>query len=197
MQGEVARFCNTVYSTPLHFSNSVNGLEVGGDIGILCFALDVFANSNSRSLLQSASVGNESAVAAIARIQDGGSVAIICRWDPNFCESPCWLPSVFYYISQLKTLYSGLFSAAVAALLAITIQNLIPNGQNTSAFYLRNIHGVLTDPNRTRTSTPPLVAKPTPFSPPRCAIWVNLLWFLSLVLNPTCALFIASIGPSI
>ena len=35
---------------------------------------------------------------------------------------------------------TGLFSAAVAALLAMTVQDIRPNSQDTSAFYLARIH---------------------------------------------------------
>ncbi|KAF8475270.1 hypothetical protein DFH94DRAFT_612823, partial [Russula ochroleuca] len=87
----------------------------------------------------------------------------------------------------------GLFSAAVAALLAVTVQDLRPNSQDTSAFYLGNIYEVLTDPNATRPSIPSPVAKPPPFSPPRYAVWVNSLWFLSLVMSVSCALWATSL----
>jgi len=49
---------------------------------------------------------------------------------------------------------TSLFSAAVAALLAVTLQSLIPNSQDTSSFYLGNIYGILADPNATRTPLP-------------------------------------------
>ena len=97
-----------------------------------------------------------------------------------------------FHLSYPNTLQTGLFSAAVAALLAVTVQSLIPNSQDISAFYLGNIYGILADPNTTRASTPPPIAKPTPFSPPRSAIWVNSLWFLSLVISLTCALLATS-----
>ncbi|KAH9987551.1 hypothetical protein BJV77DRAFT_964731 [Russula vinacea] len=51
-------------------------------------------------------------------------------------------------------IFTGLFSAAVAALLALTVPDLRPNSQDTSAFYLGNIYGVLADPNATRASIP-------------------------------------------
>ncbi|KAH9991181.1 hypothetical protein BJV77DRAFT_963013 [Russula vinacea] len=89
--------------------------------------------------------------------------------------------------------FTGLFSAATAALLAVTVQDLRPNSQDTSAFYLGNIYGVLADPNATRSSIPSPVAKPPPFSPPRYAIWVNSLWFLSLVMSLSCALWATSL----
>ena len=72
----------------------------------------------------------------------------------------------------------------------MTVQGLISNSQDTSAFYLGNIYEVLADPNATRPSP---VAKPPPFSPPRYVVWVNSLWFLSLVISLTCALLATSL----
>ncbi|KAH9987819.1 hypothetical protein BJV77DRAFT_770737 [Russula vinacea] len=89
-------------------------------------------------------------------------------------------------------IFTGLFSAAVAALLALTVPDLRPNSQDTSAFYLGNIYGVLADPNATRASIPPH-ANPPPFSPPRYTVWVNSLWFLSLVMSLSCALWATSL----
>ncbi|KAN0105393.1 hypothetical protein V8E52_011060, partial [Russula decolorans] len=89
--------------------------------------------------------------------------------------------------------FTGLFSAAVAALLAVTVQDLRPNSQDTSAFYLGNIYQVLADPNVTRPSTPSPVAKPPSFSPSRNAVLVNSLWFLSLVMSLSCALWATSL----
>ena len=73
------------------------------------------------------------------------------------------------------------------------MQDLRPNSQDTSAFYLGNIYQVLVDPNVTRISIPPPVAKPPPFSPPKYAVWVNSLWFLSLVMSVSCALLATSL----
>jgi hypothetical protein len=72
----------------------------------------------------------------------------------------------------------------------VSVQDLRPNSQDTSAFYLGNIYQVLADPNVTtpRTSIPSPIAVQPPFSPPRYAVWVNSLWFLSLVISFTCAL---------
>ena len=75
----------------------------------------------------------------------------------------------------------------------MTVPDLRPNSQDTSAFYLGNIYEVLTDPNATRASTPSPVSQPPPFSPPRSAIWVNSLWFLSFVISLTCALLATSL----
>ncbi|KAH9972270.1 hypothetical protein BGW80DRAFT_1445982 [Lactifluus volemus] len=87
-------------------------------------------------------------------------------------------------------LFTGLFSASLPALLAVSVQDLKPNPQDTSAFYLGNIYQLLADPNVSRASilasaTP---SQPPPFSPPKSAVLVNSLWFLSLAISLTCAL---------
>ena len=70
----------------------------------------------------------------------------------------------------------------------MSIQDLRPNSQDTSAFYLENIYQLLADPGVSRSSILAIPAKPPPFSPPEYAIWVNSLWFLSLAISLTCAL---------
>jgi hypothetical protein len=70
-------------------------------------------------------------------------------------------------------------------LLAVSVQGLSPGPQDNSEFYLENIYQLLADPNVSRTLIP---AKPPPFAPPKSAIWVNSLWFLSLAISFTCAL---------
>jgi hypothetical protein len=85
---------------------------------------------------------------------------------------------------------AGLFSAAVAALLAVTIQDIRPSSQDTSAFYLATISQQLAQLNGTQISIPSSVSNsdPTvPFTVPTWAVWVNGLWFLSLVISITCA----------
>ena len=76
----------------------------------------------------------------------------------------------------------------------MTVPDLKPNSQDTSAFYLGNIYEVLADPNITRASIPYPAAKPPPFSAPRYAVWVNSLWFLSLVMSVSCALWATSLN---
>ncbi|KAF8460574.1 hypothetical protein DFH94DRAFT_805739 [Russula ochroleuca] len=71
-------------------------------------------------------------------------------------------------------IFAGLFSASVAAFLSVSVQDLRPNSQDTSAFYLGNIYEVLADPNITRASILSPLAKPPPFSPPRYSIWCQL-----------------------
>ena len=83
---------------------------------------------------------------------------------------------------------TGLFSAAVASLISVSIQDIQQNPQDTSNFYLSNIYELLADPNRSNISSSPSPTSPPPFSPPTFAVWVNSLWFLSLVISITCAL---------
>ncbi|KAH9987599.1 hypothetical protein BJV77DRAFT_933168, partial [Russula vinacea] len=82
-------------------------------------------------------------------------------------------------------LFSGLFSATVAGLLTLTIPDLKPNSQDTSAFYLQNIYQLQAsgNPNASNPSIPSTLAVPPAFSPPNYAIWVNSLWCLSLAIS--------------
>ena len=68
----------------------------------------------------------------------------------------------------------------------MSIQDLQQNPQDTSNFYLANIYQLLADPNQSNISIS-LPASPPPFSPPSFAVWVNGLWFMSLVISITCA----------
>jgi hypothetical protein len=72
-------------------------------------------------------------------------------------------------------------------LISVSVQDIRPNPQDTSNFYLNNIYQTVADPNRSNISSF-LPASPPAFSPPHYAIWVNALWFLSLVISITCAL---------
>ena len=69
----------------------------------------------------------------------------------------------------------------------MSIQDLQQNPLDTSNFYLANIYQTLADPNGSNTSTSS-PSSPPPFSPPNHAVWVNALWFLSLIISLTCAL---------
>ncbi|KAH9056711.1 hypothetical protein EDB87DRAFT_1687048 [Lactarius vividus] len=84
-------------------------------------------------------------------------------------------------------IFTGLFSAAVASLISVSIQDIRQNPQDTSNFYLSNIYQTLADPNRSDISSS-LPSSPPPFSPPSYAVWVNALLFLSLVISISCAL---------
>jgi hypothetical protein len=80
-------------------------------------------------------------------------------------------------------LQTGLFAGTVATLLTVSMQDLKPNFQRTSAFYLENIFQVLGNPNSSQISAPYPLIPPPVFSPPRYAILVNSLWFLSLLIS--------------
>ncbi|KAN0140431.1 hypothetical protein V8E53_001640 [Lactarius tabidus] len=81
-------------------------------------------------------------------------------------------------------IFTGLFSAAVASLISVSIQNIQQNPQDISNFYLANTYQATINPN----SSSSLPTSPPPFTPPKYAVWVNALWFLSLVISLTCAL---------
>ena len=66
----------------------------------------------------------------------------------------------------------------------MSIQDLQQNPQDTSNFYLANTYLATINPNASSS----LPTSPPPFNPPNYAIWVNALWFLSLVISITCAL---------
>jgi Family of unknown function (DUF6535) len=107
---------------------------------------------------------------------------------------------IFIYLSQRFThqsiLQMGLFAAAVAALLTMTVLDLKRDPQDTSAFYLGNIYEllVLGDSNVSRPFTP---AQPPRFSTPGYAIWVNTLLFMSLCLNIFTAILALMIRESV
>ncbi|KAF8260511.1 hypothetical protein EI94DRAFT_900259 [Lactarius quietus] len=84
-------------------------------------------------------------------------------------------------------IFTGLFSAAVASLISVSIQDIQQHPQDTSNFYLANIYQATADPNRFNISGS-LPTSPPPFSPPSYAVWINSLRFLSLVISITCAL---------
>jgi hypothetical protein len=69
----------------------------------------------------------------------------------------------------------------------VSVQDIRPNPQDTSNFYLANIYRTIADPNGSNVSSS-FPTSPPPFSPPNYAVWVNTLWFLSLIISLTCAL---------
>ncbi|KAH9972286.1 hypothetical protein BGW80DRAFT_1459904 [Lactifluus volemus] len=83
----------------------------------------------------------------------------------------------------------GLYLTVIAAILAVTIQDLRPDTQEKSAFYLEKLYELqfLGDSNGSLPSTP---ARPPPFSAPTYAIWTNSLLFMSLIFR-LCAAIIA------
>jgi hypothetical protein len=66
----------------------------------------------------------------------------------------------------------------------VSIQDIQQNPQDISNFYLANTYQATINPSVSSS----LPAAPSPFSPPTYAVWVNALWFLSLVISLTCAL---------
>jgi len=72
----------------------------------------------------------------------------------------------------------------------VSIQDLRQSPQAKSEFYLENIYYILGNQsiNVSPTSIPSPAAQPPTFSPPKYAIWVSSLWFLSLVIGFTGAL---------
>ncbi|KAI9465054.1 hypothetical protein BJY52DRAFT_1104814, partial [Lactarius psammicola] len=81
--------------------------------------------------------------------------------------------------------FTGLFSAAVAQLLGSSLQNLQPDPQSASSFYLARIYQLTPGSNASSIHLPD---DPDSFKPPKTAIWVSTLWSLSLVISLTCAL---------
>jgi hypothetical protein len=74
-------------------------------------------------------------------------------------------------------------------LVTVSVQDLRPSSQDISAFYLAKIYQILADSNGSHVLIPYILPDPSiPFSPPTYAVWVNSLWFLSLVIGLTCAL---------
>jgi hypothetical protein len=82
-------------------------------------------------------------------------------------------PTGLAFVHQVRVdtgIKTGLFSAALAALISVSIQGLQPSSQNTSAFYLRNIYHVLAN----STTSQPIVL-PSPLSFPPHPIHLNFL----------------------
>ena len=74
-------------------------------------------------------------------------------------------------------------------MLSISIQDLQSNSQDTSAFYLAKIYQLLSNENGSQVVNSPSLPSPTAsFTAPTSAVWVNSLWFSSLVISLTCAL---------
>ena len=73
----------------------------------------------------------------------------------------------------------------------MTVQDIRPSSPDISAFYLARIHQQLSSQFKEPQDPIPksLLNNPgLPFSAPTSALWVNGLWFLSLVISLTCAL---------
>ncbi|KAH9987563.1 hypothetical protein BJV77DRAFT_773392 [Russula vinacea] len=85
-------------------------------------------------------------------------------------------------------IFTGLFSAALAVLISVSIQGLQPGSQDISAFYLKNIFRLLANSTTSQPIIYPTPVDPPKFSPTKSAVLVNSLWFLSLLMSFTGAL---------
>jgi len=70
----------------------------------------------------------------------------------------------------------------------MTVSDLRPNSQDTSAFYLEQMYLLFAHINSSSSFIPATVVQPPAFSPPRYAVWVNSLWFLSFLISITYAI---------
>ncbi|KAH9972283.1 hypothetical protein BGW80DRAFT_1507767 [Lactifluus volemus] len=86
----------------------------------------------------------------------------------------------------------GLYLAVIAAILAVTIQDLKPDTQERTAFYLEKLYE-LQFPGDSNGSLPSTPARPPPFSAPTYAIWSNSLSFMSLIFGLCTAILAISI----
>ncbi|KAH9033183.1 hypothetical protein EDB83DRAFT_2200289, partial [Lactarius deliciosus] len=84
--------------------------------------------------------------------------------------------------------FTGLFSSTVASLIALSYPSLQPDPNATVESLLANISQQLSTINGTSLAPSPSTQCPPKFSPPALAVFVNSVWFLSLVLSLTCAL---------
>ncbi|KAH8991223.1 hypothetical protein EDB92DRAFT_684761 [Lactarius akahatsu] len=80
-------------------------------------------------------------------------------------------------------LFTGLFSSTVATFIAMSYPNLQQDPNITTQSLLVKISQQLSNPN----GTSPAASSST-FTPPASVVFVNSVWFLSLVLSLTCAL---------
>ncbi|KAH9169500.1 hypothetical protein EDB89DRAFT_1804312, partial [Lactarius sanguifluus] len=87
-------------------------------------------------------------------------------------------------------IFTGLFSATVAAFIIEGYKNLSPDSSNTTNALLTQISGQLANisTGTPLTSVTGQSLGSHPFNPTASAIRVNVLWFLSLVLSLNCAL---------
>jgi len=105
----------------------------------------------------------------------GGSEALFSMYLDRVIEEDRKMVESWKGDAEGMLTFTGLFSAAVAALLAVSIPDIRPNSQDTSAFYLAHIYQQSsTQPNGSQPSIPSTLSDPTlPFSPPTSSVWVN------------------------
>ncbi|KAI9449975.1 hypothetical protein BJY52DRAFT_1126253, partial [Lactarius psammicola] len=83
-------------------------------------------------------------------------------------------------------LFTGLFSSTVASFIAISYQNLQQDPNVTTQSLLAQISQQLSNSTASGTTTGPSIQ--TSFAPAASVVFINSVWFLSLVLSLTCAL---------
>ncbi|KAH9047054.1 hypothetical protein EDB84DRAFT_1264264, partial [Lactarius hengduanensis] len=79
--------------------------------------------------------------------------------------------------------FTGLFSSTVATFIALSYPNLQQDPNVTTQLLLAQISQQLS--NSTTTASPSVQS---PYVPPTSVVFINSVWFLSLVLSLTCAL---------
>jgi hypothetical protein len=84
---------------------------------------------------------------------------------------------------------TGLFASTVATFISISYQSLQQDPNAITQSLLTQISQQLpVSSNATTSNASPLINAQHPFSPPATAVFVNSVWFVSLVLSLTCAL---------
>ncbi|KAH9071478.1 hypothetical protein EDB83DRAFT_2198475, partial [Lactarius deliciosus] len=84
--------------------------------------------------------------------------------------------------------FTGLFSATVAAFLIESYKKLSPDSGDTTNVLLTQISAQLVSISNGTSLASVAVQSAQPFKPTASAVRVNVLWFLSLVLSLSCAL---------
>ncbi|KAH8990258.1 hypothetical protein EDB92DRAFT_1865244 [Lactarius akahatsu] len=82
--------------------------------------------------------------------------------------------------------FTGLFSATVASFIVESYKELSPDPGDQTVALLAQISSQLTNISL---GAPLLVQNSPPFQPPASIVRVNVMWFLSLILSLSCALF--------
>lgn len=125
-----------------------------------------------------------------AAIQDhmkGHDKDMIKSLDDDINQLPVFVSLYFVaWILLDSSTKAGLFSAVLTAFINESYQLLSPNDTTTSTNLLATISQQLANPNHTLVQPP---APPGPFQPSPSAVWINCLWFLSLILSLASALF--------
>ncbi|KAH9013829.1 hypothetical protein EDB85DRAFT_1876744, partial [Lactarius pseudohatsudake] len=85
-------------------------------------------------------------------------------------------------------IFTGLFSSTVASLIALSYPNLQRDPNAATEYLLAQISQQLSSATTHGTSLAASPSTQSPFSPSATVVFINSVWFLSLVLSLTCAL---------